>query len=265
MTRKLPSPAHLRAMFGANLRKLSEGYDSISELARQLGINRTQFNRYLAGESFPRPDVLARVCAFFNVDARVLLEPVGEIVGGQDPISNPFLREFVGAGAANVPQDIFPSGFFRFSRRSFMQQDVFIMGVVHIHREDTNTYLRGFESKQAMAIQSLPLDAPSREFRGIVMQQEEGVVFIASRRNAMTSSFNYLSRAASFENNYWVGYTTRTVPENSGGLRVTRMVFEYLGEKPSQALPHARATGFCSPDNLPAFHRRLLAPETPFF
>ena len=63
-------------MFGANLRSLSKDYVSVSELSRQLGINRTQFNRYLAGESFPRPDVLARICGFFKVDARMLLEPV---------------------------------------------------------------------------------------------------------------------------------------------------------------------------------------------
>ncbi|MEM6371330.1 MAG: XRE family transcriptional regulator, partial [Pseudomonadota bacterium] len=46
------SPSELRSMFGANLRDLSQSYPSISELSRQLGINRTQFNRYLAGESF---------------------------------------------------------------------------------------------------------------------------------------------------------------------------------------------------------------------
>ena len=64
-------------MFGANLRQLAADYPSISDLARQLGINRTQFNRYLSGESFPRPDVLARICRFFEIDARVLLEGGG--------------------------------------------------------------------------------------------------------------------------------------------------------------------------------------------
>ncbi|MEP2204195.1 MAG: helix-turn-helix transcriptional regulator, partial [Tateyamaria sp.] len=49
------SPSELRSMFGANLRQLAAEYTSISDLARQLGINRTQFNRYLSGESFPRP------------------------------------------------------------------------------------------------------------------------------------------------------------------------------------------------------------------
>ena len=76
------SPAELRSMFGENLRILANDYPSISELSRQLGINRTQFNRYLSGESFPRPDVLWKICDFFEVDARVLLEPVQNITGG---------------------------------------------------------------------------------------------------------------------------------------------------------------------------------------
>ena len=89
-------------MFGANLRKLAEGYSSISDLSRQLGINRTQFNRYLSGESFPRPDVLARICAFFDVDARVLLEPVDQIDQTHDPISSPYFADFIGAGHRRV-------------------------------------------------------------------------------------------------------------------------------------------------------------------
>ena len=69
-------------MFGANLRQLARDSASISALCRDLQINRTQFNRYLAGESFPRPDVLHRICSFFGVDARILLEPVSDIHTG---------------------------------------------------------------------------------------------------------------------------------------------------------------------------------------
>ncbi|MBU2867162.1 helix-turn-helix domain-containing protein [Pacificibacter marinus] len=63
-------------MFGANLRTLSASALSIAELCRDLGINRTQFNRYLSGEAFPRPDVLDQICRYFGVDARILLEPL---------------------------------------------------------------------------------------------------------------------------------------------------------------------------------------------
>jgi transcriptional regulator with XRE-family HTH domain len=259
------SPAELRAMFGANLRKLAEPYQSISELSRALGINRTQFNRYLSGESFPRPDVLARVCAFFKVDARVLLEPVDKIARYDDPIANPFLQDYVGVGSNDVPTDIFPSGFFRFSRRSFLCKDVFILGVVHIRRDGRNTFIRGFESINSMRVQSLTTDKDSREFRGIVIRQDDGVAIIASRLNAMTCSYNYLNKVASFQNNFWLGYVTRTIPERANDMRITRLVYEYLGPDPKDALPAARAARFYTVDELPPFHHRLLMPDAPFF
>ncbi len=264
ITQKQSSPAELRAMFGANLRRLAAGYTSISDLSRQLNINRTQFNRYLSGESFPRPDVLARICAFFDVDGRVLLEPVDKIANTDDPISNPFLREYVGAGAQDVPEDIFPTGFYRFSRRSFVKQTVFMTALVHVSRQGKTTCMRGFETREAMQLQALPISPKSREYRGLVMQQEDGIGLFVSRHNAMTCSFNYLSRVASFENNYWVGYVTRTVPEVTGEVRATRLVYEYLGREMAPVLPAARAAGYCSADELPPFHRRLLRVEVPF-
>ncbi|MEM6303076.1 MAG: helix-turn-helix transcriptional regulator [Pseudomonadota bacterium] len=239
-------------------------YPSISDLSRQLNINRTQFNRYLAGESFPRPDVLGRICAFFDVDARVLLEPVGQIAATQDPIVNPYLKSYVGAGAQNVPTTLFPDGFYRFSRRSFVDTQAFIVGLVHVRRDGANTYMRGFELKEAMRIQHLPTDARAREFRGIVMRQEDGITLIVSRANAMTASFNYLGRAASFQNNFWIGYTTRTVPESTGGLRATRLAYEHLGNRMPAAIAAARTCGFCTEEGLPPFHRRLLQPEKAF-
>jgi transcriptional regulator with XRE-family HTH domain len=257
------SPSQLRSMFGANLRTLAEDYDSISALSRRLGINRTQFNRYLSGESFPRPDVLARICSFFDVDARILLEPVAEIRQAADPVLNPFLAAFVGAGAQNLPEQAFPSGFYRFSRRSFVDPALFVTGVVLVRRIGVNTMVRGFEAVEAMRAQDLPATPDAREFRGIVMQQDEGVALLVARRNAITASFNYLARTASFQNSHWAGYATRTVPEGSG-LRATRLVYEHLGRGTSAALPAARAAGYCKEADLPVFHRRLLRTDQSF-
>lgn len=265
MAHSTESPAQLRNMFGENLRQLSAPYASISDLSRQLGINRTQFNRYLSGESFPRPDVLARICNFFNVDARVLLEPVDKIETGDDPIANPFLRDFFGTAVSNVTEDAFPSGFYRFSRRSFTDPSVYIVGLIMILREGANTFMRGYESVDSMNLQNLPTNTRAREFRALVMQQEDGIVLLVSRRNAMTSSFNYLYRVASFENNFWVGFITRTVPEEVGRPRALRMVYEFIGNKVSDALPVARQSGFHAVEDLLPFHRRLLQPDAPFF
>ena len=136
-TNSLSGPAELRGIFGANLRQLALKFPSVAGLCRQLGINRTQFNRYLSGESFPRPDVLHRICVFFDVDARILLEPVADILPATtDLFSHPDIAGFLGNGSVNVEEEEFPSGFFRFSRPSFVDDTLFVVGLVFVFRKD---------------------------------------------------------------------------------------------------------------------------------
>ena len=264
MTTENRTPSELRNMFGANLRLLSETYPSIAELSRQLGINRTQFNRYLSGESFPRPDILARICTFFDLDARILLEPVSALRPSGDILTGEELCEFVGAGALDVPEDEFPSGFYRFTRRSFVNEAQFVIGLVYVYRLDGATYVRGYEAKDALRQQGIPIDQPSREFRGFVTRQEDGIAAVMSRRNAMTCSFNYLSRIASFENNFWVGYVTRTVRESVTGRRAVRMVYEHLQSNRTAIMSAARSTGYVEKEDVLPFHLRLLQPNAEF-
>ncbi|MGC0225182.1 helix-turn-helix domain-containing protein [Pseudooceanicola nitratireducens] len=69
-----------REHFAANLDILIQRRGlPISALCRELGINRTQFNRYKSAESWPRPDVLDRICRYFGVNARIYLEPLDQI------------------------------------------------------------------------------------------------------------------------------------------------------------------------------------------
>ncbi|WP_363323289.1 helix-turn-helix transcriptional regulator [uncultured Tateyamaria sp.] len=264
MTEMRRSPAELRSMFGENLRILAQKYPSISELSRQLGINRTQFNRYLSGESFPRPDVLARICGFFKVDARVLLEPVSGISSGHDPITGPFLGKFLGAGVETVSDSIFPSGFYRFSRRSFLDRDRFVVGLVWVFRDGGATFVRGYEARAAMEAQGLGMNRDAREFRGLVVRHEDGVSAMISRKDAMTASFNFLSRVTSFENNYWVGYVARTVRDMPDAERVVRMVYEHLGTDIGRAKEACKSGGYCTVDELLPFHQRLLQPDAAF-
>jgi transcriptional regulator with XRE-family HTH domain len=251
-------------MFGANLRQLSDGYPSISALARALGINRTQFNRYLSGESFPRPDVLARICDFFDVDARVLLEPVERLSRGGSAVADSFLAPFMGDTVQTVTEVDFPSGFYHFSRRSFVRDGDFVRGLIHVRRIGENTFVRGFEPKAAMAMQGIPPAPAAREYRGYVQKVEDGVATIASRRNGLTASINFLNRVTSFQNNFWVGYVARTVRENAASTRMTRLVYEYIGDDLPRAISLARNTGFCVLDELIPFHQRLLQPNDPF-
>lgn len=251
-------------MFGNNLQILARDYPSISELSRRLGINRTQFNRYLSGESFPRPDVLDRICSFFEVDARILLEPAEKVTREEGILNSPFLADFLGVGTHKVSEEVFPSGFYRFTRRAFVDDTKFIVGIVYVFRQEKVTYIKGFEPRAGMLFQGLALDGRTREFRGYLTSHEDGIAFVLGRRGSYTYSFNYLARVSSAENGLWIGYVARSVRESESGDRATRMLYEYLGPKMRDALPAARKSGFMEEPDIIPYHRRLLRLGEPF-
>ncbi|WP_439122194.1 helix-turn-helix domain-containing protein [Marivita sp.] len=260
-----PTPSELRNTLGANLRELAKTTGSISALCRDLGINRTQFNRYLSGESFPRPDVLFRICQYFNVDARIILEPLSDIgTNSKSLLGHPEISDFLSGGIEQLQETSFPAGFYKFVRRSFLDDALFVQGLVYVYRKDGATFLRGYEPKNAMVQQGLPNDAISREFRGVLLAQEGGVAGLVSRRNTMTTSFNYLTQVPSFRNNYWVGYTARTVRENVTGSRITRLVYKHLGTTGAEVRAAARTSGFLSADKLDTYERNQLRIDAPF-
>ncbi len=258
-------PAQLRAIFGDNLRALSADYPSVAELCRDLGINRTQFNRYLSGESFPRPDVLHRICQFFGTDARILLERADHLeTASFDLLSHPAVAGFFGPEPVAVPEELFPNGIYRFVRRSFVDEAQFVRGLIQIHREDGYTFLRGYEPMDALRTQGLSTARRDREFRGVVMRQEEGIMVIVSHRNSMACSFNFLAPETSFQSNLWEGYVTRTVREKIAGIRAARMVYEHLGDSFGAILTAARGKSLVGIEDLPPFHARLLRVDQPF-
>ncbi len=54
--------------FARNLRLLCSYYKSIADVCRRIPINRTQFNKYLSGDSTPSRFVLRKICDFFGVE-----------------------------------------------------------------------------------------------------------------------------------------------------------------------------------------------------
>lgn len=54
--------------FADNLRALCTRHGSIAAVCRALGMNRQQFNKYLAGSTLPNGPTLEKLCAFFAVE-----------------------------------------------------------------------------------------------------------------------------------------------------------------------------------------------------
>ncbi|MBT7907272.1 MAG: XRE family transcriptional regulator, partial [Marinovum sp.] len=159
------TPTQLRAGFGQNLRLLCQGHSTISSICRELEIN-----RYLSGESFPRPDVLHKICSFFKTDARILLKPLDQIEAkNTNALIHPKMRAYFGPKETDISLEVFPTGFFRFSRQSFLEEERFVQGLIYIYKRDSQRFLRGMEAKETVAGQGLDTNTKTREFRGFII------------------------------------------------------------------------------------------------
>ncbi len=61
-----------------NLRLLCSYHKSIAEVCRLLRVNRSQFNRYLNGQTLPSLRLMRRLCDFFGIEEAELLMPHGQ-------------------------------------------------------------------------------------------------------------------------------------------------------------------------------------------
>ncbi|MEH6577189.1 MAG: helix-turn-helix transcriptional regulator [Amphritea sp.] len=64
--------------FADNLRLLCNYKKSISEVCRELEVNRQQFNKYLSGKTTPSGNNLRRICDYFGVEEHEIVLPSEE-------------------------------------------------------------------------------------------------------------------------------------------------------------------------------------------
>jgi len=61
-----------------NLRLLCSYHKSIADVCRLLNVNRSQFNRYLNGQTLPSLRLMRKLCDFFGIEEAELLMPHGQ-------------------------------------------------------------------------------------------------------------------------------------------------------------------------------------------
>ena len=67
----------LKEVVGRNLVRLTKDATSISDICREIGVHRSQFERYLKGRSLPSDEMLARLASYFKVTAADLVSEAG--------------------------------------------------------------------------------------------------------------------------------------------------------------------------------------------
>lgn len=126
----------LRMIFSRNLEELVGREKSVSECARQLRISRSQLNRFLGGDTYPRPEVLQRICQHFRTDARILTTSLADLAGqGTSRTDGSILPELVD-DLEPVPHSILPDGIYSEWMLSTVERGLVEQNLIRIYTED---------------------------------------------------------------------------------------------------------------------------------
>lgn len=229
------SPGELRAVFGRNLRQLCDEGPSVSAICTAIGINRTQFNRYLSGEAFPRPDVLARICAHFGVDARILLEPLEALRSSSPPAPQMTLADPLLIGVTRpVDAAVLPDGVYRFWRRSFMFSDRMVSNLAQIRSRNGVTLFKAFE-ENLLAQQANPQAKrfPRLQIHGLVRQHIDGISIHCQDRQGQ-GNINFFEFGLEGNMRFYPGFSLLIRKRIDGMSRISAAVMERLPEDPAQ-------------------------------
>jgi transcriptional regulator with XRE-family HTH domain len=240
-------------ILGNNLRQLCANVISISDLCRTIGVNRTQFNRYLTGVAFPRPDVLFRICSHFDVDANILLRPLDAMPA---PAKAP---PETAASSLPLPERqrpfdhyMLPDGMYCYWRKSFRQPNRVYLGMAQIRTFGEAKLWKGYDIHDAPTRPGTRRFSRSTSYNGMLIQQFDGFALMSR------TPYNDLMNVAFFEYgldalpDYYSGIsfvTRRRLPEAN---RLTAVVMQRLSDNCGAWLHWARRCGSHSLDSVPS-------------
>jgi hypothetical protein len=247
--------AQLRAIFGANLRTLSASATSIAGLCRDLGINRTQFNRYLVGEAFPRPDVLDQICRFFGVDARILLEPLEVLSGGAELDYGLLGLEQNSAGSTGstghneaapaIDYARIPLGTSLLYRRSFLNNGLLSVCMTStVVRPDGKIGLTSIIPRDVTQALGLSLRLKDRRRIGELYQHPTGVSFVFKDQVSGIWQFAFMEYSYLGNSNLYAGECMNTLRLGHPGRISDLILMERLEPTRAAILAARRQIGY---------------------
>ncbi|PLW76006.1 helix-turn-helix domain-containing protein [Cohaesibacter celericrescens] len=138
--------------FSENLKLLCSYSPSVSQVGRDLKINRSQLNRYLAGDSRPRIALMRKICDYFGVEEYELLLPFEEfaqIVKLRSLDKGPIVRElrqhFDHVMSLNEPRIQNLAGTFWEYHYSMARPGKIIRSLIHFSRQEDKLFYRRLE------------------------------------------------------------------------------------------------------------------------
>lgn len=176
--------------FAQNLRHLMQGKYTVSELSRKLGLHRNQLQRYVDGESAPKPRILKRICRLFDVDARILTEDLNTL----EPNLTGDVPAFLYRAIVPAPHTLMPDGTYETWQDLTGEQAHFVKGALTVYSRAGMRYLKA----QRWALNDTATPGAVRSdgheiHEGLVLAQNGGVCLLSRHRESGLLSFTALT------------------------------------------------------------------------
>lgn len=218
-----------------NLRVLTGYGKSVADICRRAGVNRTQFNRYLAAETAPSLQSLRKLCDFFGVEESEILMPAADfrrLIRLRPPVldtggdrAEVFSRQmfFSQAGPAA------PEGWYLNYIRPEPERDMVYVSLVQLSWSGRATYVR-MHAIYPGGMANLPRRL---KFEGLAMQQAGKLFCLVQEVQKRRSTGFYVLSVGDFEAATTLdGMLTGTEPESGNAILSCPAVWRYLGADP---------------------------------
>lgn len=137
--------------FAENLRLACSYERSVSDLCRQLDINRSQFNRYMRAAARPSPNILNRLCDHFGVEATEFHLPPAQfarIIALKRRTTKPrppFADTVDRLRANSLPAMRSYAGYYHVYYYSMSTPGMILRGLLHMFTHDNDLFYRRIE------------------------------------------------------------------------------------------------------------------------
>jgi len=227
--------------FSQNLRTVFAYYPSISEISRQLKINRQQLNRYLNGKSTPSLYTLKKMSDFFSIDETEFFLPNDEfkmIFSSEGDYKLPdkikssihqFFKPPSGSKEAGQENSKYCGKYFTYSMHPYSRGKI-LKSIMSIYQEDERTYAKTLIPSSVTEKDNRRL--PMGKVNSFVNIEHDKLYFFDMGEQGSTCpNYSMTVFYTSFQARpeYLVGITLNAQSRLSRNIASSQVVMEYLG------------------------------------
>ncbi|MCT4559487.1 MAG: helix-turn-helix domain-containing protein [Pelagimonas sp.] len=262
-------------VFAANLKLLCALRPSIAQVGRDLDISKVQMARFLNGTSFPKPVVLKRICDYFHVDARILLDPIppedldfiATLQKSSGPLASilrtrrdPWTEAALSFATENRHDvdttDMIQDGLYVIWRQSYARPGAYCAIPVSFKTLGKLRIYRGYDARELYRNTPAFHQPHRREFRGFVFGGAFGLAALSF--GSMESSFvnvAFFDKPAMLKQSAVSGFIVAQSLERQGFRRHSNLVLDPVGPEFADLLRLARAPTYYDLNDLPEYVR----------